>query len=250
MLSMMNKLCLSHFTRGSAVIDLSVFTLLLQSQRRWLALLGLLSALGLGLQPSAGRAQGLTGQEGDMVNRLHDAETNPKLAEQLYKTGKQVAAVCANCHGDSGNSVKPAIPNLAGQNPAYLLDQIHQFSTGKRRNEFMEGMMKVLKVDEKVGMVLFYSKQTVLGHKDEVNAALVPKGRDLYSKNCWRCHGEDGHGNAQFARIAGQQPSYLLANIKRYRQGFGERTNPLMAANTKLLSDADIDAVVAYIAGM
>ena len=185
----------------------------------------------------------------DLSARLQAAQADPKLADSLFKTGRKVATVCANCHGEGGNSPKPDIPNLAGQNPAYLLEQLRQFADGRRRNEFMEGMIKAMAADEKVGMVLFYAAQPVT-LKPSIKPALVAKGKEHYGKTCFRCHGEDGHGGEKFARIAGQQPEYLTATLKRYRVGQGVRTDPLMAANTKLMTDADIDAVVAYVMTM
>ena len=185
----------------------------------------------------------------DLGARLQAAQTDPKLGESLFKTGRRVAAVCANCHGEGGNSPKADTPNLAGQNPAYLLEQLRQFADGRRRNEFMEGMIKAMTADEKVGMVLFYAAQPVT-LKPSIKPALVAKGKEYYGKICFRCHGEDGRGGEKFARIAGQQPEYLTTTLKRYRVGQGVRTDPLMAANTKLMSDADIEAVVAYVMTM
>jgi cytochrome c553 len=185
----------------------------------------------------------------DLSARLLDAQNDPKLGEALLRTGRKVATVCANCHGEGGNSPKPDTPNLAGQNPAYLLEQVRQFASGRRRNEFMEGMIKAMTSDEKVGMVLFYSTQTVV-HKPSSKPALVARGKEYFNKTCFRCHGEDGRGGAKFARIAGQQPEYLSVTLKRYRVGDGVRVDPLMAANTKLMTDADIEAVVAYVSAM
>lgn len=220
------------------------------SNRMMLALLvGILvgtSTLPVMAQSVRGRATANV----DLAARLKEVEANPKLTEEILKNGEKVASICANCHGDGGNSVKPDIPNLAGQNSAYLLEQLHQFSEGRRRNEFMEGMIKVLKSDEKIGIVLFYSRQKVVVNKAGANAALVAKGKEYYSKICWRCHAQDGRGDEKFARIAGQQPAYLTTTIKRYRTGVGVRTDPLMAASTKLMTDADIDAVVAYVSTM
>ena len=66
-------------------------------------------------------------------------KTNANLEEFTYVAShdlqeplRKVAAFCANCHGEGGNSVKPDVPNLAGQNTAYLLDQVRQFSDGRR----------------------------------------------------------------------------------------------------------------------
>jgi len=185
----------------------------------------------------------------DPTARLAEARADPKLSANLVKTGQKVAAFCANCHGDGGNSGKPEVPNLAGQNPAYLLEQLRQFADGRRRNEFMEGMIKAMTADEKVGMVLFYAAQPVTP-KPPTKPALVARGKEYYGKTCFRCHGEDGRGGEKFARVAGQQPEYLTVTLKRYRVGQGVRTDPLMAANTKLMTDADIDAVVAYVTSM
>ena len=185
----------------------------------------------------------------DLSARLQAAQSDPKLNESLFKTGRKVAAFCANCHGEGGNSPKADTPNLAGQNPAYLLEQLRQFADGRRRNEFMEGMIKAMTADEKVGMVLFYAAQPVTP-KPPTKPALVARGKEYYGKTCFRCHGEDGRGGEKFARVAGQQPEYLTVTLKRYRVGQGVRTDPLMAANTKLMTDADIDAVVAYVPSM
>jgi len=206
-------------------------------------LMGLLIATSAPAQSNAARASANV----DLAARLKEVEANPKLTEQLLKTGKSVAGFCANCHGDGGNSVKPDIPNLAGQNPAYLLDQLRKFSVGLRRNEFMEGMIKALTSDEKVGIVLFFSSQKVLSNPSRVDEQQLSNGKRIYTEVCWRCHGTDGHGNESFARIAGQQAPYLSATIKQYRSGVGTRTNALMNANTKILRDSDIDAVVAYV---
>lgn len=186
----------------------------------------------------------------DLTARLKEAQANPKLQEQLYKTGKSVASFCANCHGEGGNSTKPDIPNLAGQNPVYLLEQIKKFASGQRRFEFMEGMIKALNADEKVGMVLFYADQKVSHNTAKPNPAEFEAGRKIYQSTCFACHAADGHGNETFARIAGQQTNYLSATLKQYRSGTGNRINPLMSANTKALSDKDIDALVAFVSRM
>lgn len=185
----------------------------------------------------------------DLDARFKEAQTSPQLADDLYKVGRKVAAVCANCHGEGGTSTKPSIPNLAGQNPAYLLEQMRQFADGRRRNEFMEGMIRAMNSDEKIGMVLFYAAQQV-AHQTPANPALTAKGQEYFEKTCFRCHGTGGRGNEQIARIAGQQPDYLRLTLQRYRAGTGVRANSIMTPNTKLMSDADIEAVVAYVSSM
>jgi cytochrome c553 len=185
----------------------------------------------------------------DLSARLTEAQANPQLASELLIKGRRVAAVCANCHGEGGNSVKPDIPNLAGQNPAYLLEQTRQFADGRRRYDFMEGMIKAMSSDEKVGAALFYAAQAVIT-SSATNPTLAAKGKEIFSKNCFRCHGNDGHGNDTFARIAGQQKVYLVNTLKSYRSGQGPRSNPLMTDNTRHLTDADIESVMTYVSSL
>ncbi len=182
----------------------------------------------------------------DWNAKLKETQSNPHQMDAALKAGAKVAGFCANCHGAAGNSPNPDTPNLAGQNTSYLLEQMHQFSDGRRRNLFMEGMIKALSVDEKIGTVLYYAGQEVSA-KPAANVALVNQGHAYYSKICFRCHGEQGRGSDRIARIAGQQVGYLTTTLKRYRDGSSVRADPLMAAITKTMADADIAAVAAYI---
>jgi len=210
-------------------------------------MLALALSAGLAWQPAAMAQAGRS--KVDIDTRLQQAMADPKLADELYKVGRKVSAVCANCHGDGGNSTKPSVPNLAGQNPAYLLEQVRQFADGRRRYEFMEGMIRAMNSDEKIGMVLFYAAQPVTP-KPVADAALLAKGQEIFGKNCFRCHGDMGRGNDQIARIAGQQTDYLRSTLKRYRDGPNTRANSIMTPNTKLLTDADIESLVAYVSSM
>ena len=140
----------------------------------------------------------------------------------------------------------PEVPNLAGQNPAFLLEQIRKFGAGQRKNEFMQGLIKVLSDDDRVNIALFFSKQHVKA-KPPGDVALMAKGQDWYNRVCSRCHGEFGRGNEKIASIAGQQVTYLTITLTRYRDQSGERFDPLMVANTSMLKDPDIRAIAEYV---
>lgn len=212
-----------------------------------LPLLCLLAGLS---QPVAAQTAAARRQSGmDLTARLKEVEADPRLRAGIIKTGRQVAGFCAHCHGEGGNSLKSDVPNLAGQNPEYLIEQLRQFADGRRRNEFMEGMIKALSGDEKVGIVVFYAGEKV-SPKPASNAALAARGRDYYNKVCFQCHGQDGRGNEHHARVAGQQPAYLRLTLQHYRQGAGTRVNPIMSGVTRPMSDADIEAVATYVSSM
>ena len=185
----------------------------------------------------------------DLEARFKEVMADPQLADTLYKNGRKVAAVCSNCHGEGGNSTISTVPNLAGQNPAYLLEQVRLFAVGKRRNEFMEGIIRAMESDEKIGMVLFYAAQEVT-HKPAANPEIVAKGQALFNSICFKCHGNAGRGSEQVARIAGQQADYVRLTLKGYRDGSIARPNSIMTPNVKQLSNTDVEAIVAYVSSM
>jgi cbb3-type cytochrome c oxidase subunit III len=212
------------------------------------AVVGVLLSVSL-LSSAWGQSAKANAVEVDLNARLKEVEASPRLLEAAHKTGAKVASFCANCHGEGGNSTTPDTPNLAGQNTSYLLEQLRQFADGRRRNLFMEGMIRALNPEEKIGVVLYYASKEVT-EKPATNPALAAKGQDYYNKICFRCHGDQGRGNETIARIAGQQPAYLATTLKRYRDGSALRKDPLMTANTKTMTDADIAAVVAYVSSL
>lgn len=218
------------------------------SANRLLSLL--LAACCAGWWASPALAQSARATAGvDLQARLKEVLRDPRLHESMLKLGRKVASICDHCHGEGGNSPQPDIPNLAAQNAAYHLEQLRQYAVGKRKDPFMEGMIKAMNADEKVGMVIFYAVQKVT-KKPPTNPALVARGKSLYAKSCMGCHDEEGHGDEQLARVAGQQPVYLRNSLKRYRAGSGERLDRDMAKSTQSMSDADIEALVSFMMTM
>jgi len=57
------------------------------------------------------------------------------------EAGKARAMVCSACHGQSGISVMPMYPNLAGQNEAYLVSALKAYKD-KNRNGGMAAIMQ------------------------------------------------------------------------------------------------------------
>jgi cytochrome c553 len=56
----------------------------------------------------------------------------------LVKGEASFTAVCASCHGADGNSGTPANPKLAQQHPEYLVKQLQEFKSGKRKSPIMQ----------------------------------------------------------------------------------------------------------------
>jgi cytochrome c553 len=208
----------------------------------------LLVCASVALPLSAQPLQAAGGQ--DLTARLKEVEANPRQFDAMAKAGGKVATFCANCHGDGGNSVKSDVPNLAGQNSHYLLDQMRLFMDGRRKNsEFKQRLSKVLSAEEKVGLVVFYASQPVI-YKPSGTPALARKGKELYAQNCAECHEDNGRGTQKYARVAGQQPGYLLTSLKGYRDGSAVRINRQMAVSIEGMTDAEVGALVAYLSSM
>ena len=180
-----------------------------------------------------------------LLDRLKTIQADPVALKAAIDAGRKAAFFCANCHGDEGIGKSAEIPNLAGQNPAFLLEQIRKFGNGERKDPFMQGLIKVLKDEDRLQISLFYASMTV--PPSRADAALAAKGKELFGKLCVRCHGEQARGNAEIPRIAGQKLSYLQTTVTRYRDGTGIRNNQLMSIATAPLKNEDIAAVANYL---
>ncbi len=177
------------------------------------------------------------------------ARQDPRLTEQAYKHGAKLATFCANCHGPAGHSVLPEVPNLAGQNTVYVLNQLNKFHDGRRRgNFFMEGLVKAMSNEERFAVAVYYTNQEPASFKVS-DPSLAATGKALYEDGCKRCHGVSGGGSERNSRIAGQHPSYLDMSLRRYREN-RDRSEDRMFKATKSLSDQEIRALSAYIGSL
>ena len=71
--------------------------------------------------------------------------------------GKAKAASCAGCHGANGISNNPMWPNLAGQQPGYLVKQMKAFRDGTRNDPMMSPMAKPLSDADIENIAAYYS---------------------------------------------------------------------------------------------
>jgi cytochrome c553 len=180
-----------------------------------------------------------------LQERLKAIGSDPVALRAAVDGGKKVTFFCANCHGEDGISKTPDVPNLAGQNPAYLLEQIRKFGAGERKDQFMQGLIKVLKDEERLQVAHYYASMPVPPSKS--NPALTAQGKVLFEKLCVRCHGDKARGDELYPRLAGQKVPYLQTSIQRYRDGTGIRNNQLMSIATSTLKNEDITAVANYL---
>lgn len=160
--------------------------------------------------------------------------------------GKRAVFFCVNCHGETGVSALENTPNLAGQNALYLLAQIDKFGDGRRKDDFMSGLVKVLKPDERFNIAVFYASQSVPPTPAKI-ASQAAAGGKHYARACVGCHGAKAYGTREVARLAGQRGGYLITALGNYRTGKGGRADSRMTGVAQKLSAAEIAALASYL---
>ncbi len=173
--------------------------------------------------------------------------------------GQSKAVTCTACHGADGNSITPIWPKLAGQHASYIQKQLADFKSGARKDATMIGMVAPLSDQDMADLAAYYSTQTVaIGSADTEQAAL---GKKIYHGGiaekavpaCMACHGPNGAGNpgATFPSLTGQHVDYVVKAMSEFRSGTRDNDPAQMMRDLAAkMSDTEIKAVAAYIAGL
>jgi cytochrome c553 len=208
---------------------------------------------------------------------------NPSRSRTIgdYEVSGKVLAVqvCASCHGMNGYSNSPMFPHLGAQQKDYLVNQLKDYRDHTRSNEYgalyMWGIARNLTDNQIQELADYFSSKPVnQSSAEHVNESQLARGKAIFDKGipeagvmqCIACHGAEGKGAATFPRIAGQQPFYILQQLrvwrhpheKKFMNAEGEtwapgtitfarpRGEPMMN-HVKNLSDADAEAVALYL---
>lgn len=189
------------------------------------------------------------------------------------EAGKKKAVTCGGCHGPDGNSGIAINPKLAGQSEKYLIKQINDFKSGKRKNAVMAAQVGGLKEQDIADISAYYASQ--VGKPGETKQEFVALGEKIYRGGnpetgvaaCAGCHGANGKGmlEAGFPRLAGQHATYTSSQLKAFRAAGRDdlgaasyRTNDssspdeqgMMRDIAKKLTDKELQAVSEYIQGL
>ncbi len=193
------------------------------------------------------------GQTAALDARLRAVEHDPAALQSLIKAGRnQTDTFCVYCHGAGGNSVNPDIPNLAEQNPVYLLAQMRQFADGQRKDEYVGVMQKLARTftpGQEVTIALYFASMP-LTRRPTTDAQRAAEGAPLFAQHCAACHGGSGMGRGEYPRIAGQQPKYVIRTLRNFRRDAASRPSVVMSSATSGLSDANIQALAAYVSSL
>lgn len=161
------------------------------------------------------------------------------------------AAICGACHGATGNSPTTTIPNLAGQTSRYLYLQLRDFQEGRRVNEQMSPMAKDLTRDEMRALGDWYAAQTPVAPAFKVDPEKAKLGKAKADETlCTMCHLGGFKGQNEIPRVAGQHYDYVVKQLADFKAR--KRTNDAgnMTSVSNTLSDADIENIGHYLAGL
>jgi len=171
-----------------------------------------------------------------------EPETAVATGNASYAEGEAVAVVCEECHGDRGISTTEGVPNLAGQQPAYLIASTMEYRSGARSHEDMGQMLADLEQVDIEKMAMYFAAQSPPAR--EAPPFGDPVAGEADSASCGKCHGARGISRQPLVpSLAAQDPVYLVRASKAYRDH--ERTDDTeMPAKT----DAQYDNIAAYYA--
>jgi len=173
---------------------------------------------------------------------------------------------CPSCHGETGMGVNEETPNLAGQDPSYLIRQLKVFAEpqgqaranngeSERHHSGMEASTRNLSYTEIESLADYYASLSCVPEPDR-DARAMPKA----AQPCVRCHGAYGINiEPGVPNLAGQKSEYLSKQLQAFRASFlgtdpfqagEERYHEMMAKHAFSLTDDDIDRIAGYFAGL
>jgi len=172
------------------------------------------------------------------------------------------AAYCETCHGLSARGFVGTnpMPRLAGQQPAYIKNQLEAFIEHRRLNPVMGNVAHVLSPAMVEALAEHFKALDPPPYDGGAAKDLVSEGAKIFHEGvpdaevpaCDSCHGPDAHGIEQFPRLAGQLDGYVankLANWPRERGQVPQTpdNSEIMAPIAAKLTKEQIAAVAAYV---
>lgn len=165
--------------------------------------------------------------------------------------GMQKAQVCVGCHGPDGVSANPAVPSLAGQPAQFVATQLVMFREGRRKDAQMSPFAANLTNTDLNNIAAYFAAQKLTSAAAPADAASTEAGVRLAQQfNCVQCHGASLMGQQHIPRLAGQQREYLKTQLRGFKAQTRFDMDGQMSSAAQPLSDADIDTLANYLAGI
>lgn len=186
-------------------------------------------------------------------------------ADPAWNSGAYFANAhgCVDCHGWSGISRSPDVPNLAGQKRQYLIQQMQSFRRGEpvyiggekvvnRQHPVMAEFVAALTDKRIFALADYYSRKACVSAPAERRVK-----RPAGAAQCETCHGGSRTNPfPQIPKLASQKARYLarqMANITNTLNGVGSadgRYHRAMEVGGHDLSYEKIVAYARYFAGL
>ena len=163
----------------------------------------------------------------------------------------QKAQVCVACHGPDGGSINPAVPSLAGQPAQFIATQLLMYREGKRKDAQMSPFAANLSNTDMNDIAAYFAAQKLVPPARKTDPASAEAGPRLARQhNCVQCHGPVLMGQQHIPRLAGQQREYLKAQLRGFKASTRFDMDGQMTSAVQALSDADIELLADYLAGL
>ena len=194
----------------------------------------------------------MTLTKAQIVSRFVLATTLPVAAlAQDAAAGKARAQRCVPCHGADGNSTVGTYPILAGQTARYLYLELRDFKEGARKDPVMSAQLDGLSKQDFFDLAAYFTAQTPKPISFQVDPARVERGRKKSEEVlCTMCHLGGFKGQNEIPRVAGQQPDYVIKQLRDFKAR--RRTNDAgnMTAVAQTISDDDIVDLAHYLVSL
>lgn len=179
-------------------------------------------------------------------------EANAEKARQI------VSQVCVACHGMDGNGTEPSnpeFPKIAAIQSVYLLKQLNDFKSGKRKSDIMTGIVAELSAEDMSNLAQYFAGQknapAVVNLPD-----LLETGKKYYFEGnsdvgvpaCSGCHQPDARGTDKYPHLAGQHSAYVYQQLKRFASSERENDRGLVMQSLAMrMTEQEMKAVSEYI---
>lgn len=169
------------------------------------------------------------------------------MTGQAYSADKSIATEqnlinqCSACHSkDMVNSIN-IYPVLQGQKKSYLIEQLHKFRDGVRKDPIMSVQASQLSDEDIEVIANYFSTQefTRQAQKDIDELGMNVRAR------CISCHGLSGHTvNDEWPNLQGQNSSYIFNQLQAFSSG--KRDSITMHEIATELTQEQMKAVANY----
>jgi cytochrome c553 len=185
------------------------------------------------------------------------------IAAKAQSTAASVG--CPGCHlayfqGDGTTArlagqwqdyLNKTIPVIWGQNEGYLIYQLRDFKSGRRKNDLMSPIAAAIDQADINPLAAYFSglKWPDLQQPSAPNDIAAKAQSTAASVGCPGCHLAYFQGDGTTARLAGQWQDYLNKTMTDFRTS-ARGNNPGMSDLMKATSPDDLAALAQYLAGL